>query len=1088
MSLFDRWRRSKEQELDEARIEEPAREEPDAEVPLDSEGEQPPSSWTVYQREEPEDRPEAEDSALHEHESSTIDEEGNGEEEACEYGSGDVGEPPAGGYGYDEPSAFGPYASSDEHLWDHLARVDQLVRARTVRWQRAIADHKPEHLWGMIHVTDAEIRRYLKSEFVDPEALPPELVEELRPYWEAADRLETRIRVRIQQTPDWVDLRLRNLVESYDLTSAERDVLLVCLLPDLDGRYRRLFGYLQDDASRMRPSVELVLGILQRVGRELEIDRSILAPEGQLLAHHLLAVGPEIQGDEPLSVRGVRVDDRIVDYLLGGNTLDGRLDGIAAEDVTPVSWRDMIVDAEPPDPKKPSRLDSLKALADWWQQRKSAQEGGVIFMRGLYGSGRLDTTRAICTVTRTPLLVIAADEALRSPHGFALVVDLAYREAQLRQAAIHWLHCEQLLDAEGTLPLWNYLVAAAEQYAGLSVLASQAPWDPAGRFHTTDFLRQEFPVPLYPVRLRLWDRHLPSEEQLALEDQSRSRLVEGLANGFQLTEGQILDAIAAARHLATQRDPIDPRITSDDLYEGCRRQSGRRLISFARRVEPRPELTFDDLVLPSANTRQLQELRNRIHYRNEVLSGTGFEQRLSLGKGLIALFTGTSGTGKTMAAQLLASEQGVDLYKVDMSAVVSKYVGETEKNLSRVFAEAEDSNAIVFFDEADALFGKRGKVEEARDRWANLEVNYLLQRIEEYAGVVILATNLRQNIDEAFIRRIHVIVDFPFPDGLGRYRIWRGLFPPGVLPPPQSQLETLAERFSLAGGNIQNIVVDATFRARARRDYDQDGLIRVQLRDLVLATAREYQKLGRPLGMAEFGAEFYEWVEEDVLLAPAPAKEVRYRLWLQVLAAYPARPSDAELAQLAERFELREHQIRAVVEDAVQRAMTAQEVSQPTQVVVSQRDLVLAIARYFQAQGRELSAEIFGPQFFGWLESDGPEISITTKPANSLRFWRMMFADNTVRPPDEELLGLAERFPYGRAEVQEIVTRAAQLAYEEDSLYDHKIRVTLRHLVFAVADEHMKRGQPITRTEFGPTFYAWLEEWKAQQTMRVLHG
>lgn len=194
-----------------------------------------------------------------------------------------------------------------------------------------------------------------------------------------------------------------------------------------------------------------------------------------------------------------------------------------------------------------------------------------------------------------------------------------------------------------------------------------------------------------------------------------------------------------------------------------------------------------------------------------------------------------------------------------------KYVGETENNLARVFTEAEDSNAIIFFDEADALFGKRGKVEEARDRWANLEVNYLLQRVEEYAGVVILATNLRQNIDEAFIRRIHVMVEFPFPEADARFEIWTGLFPSGVVSPPNPALRLLAEQFRLAGGNIQNIVVDASFRARARRDFDAEGRLRIRMHDLVLAIAREYQKIGRPITPSEFGTKFFAWVERGIL-------------------------------------------------------------------------------------------------------------------------------------------------------------------------------------------------------------------------------
>src|SRR5262249_54793120 len=207
-------------------------------------------------------------------------------------------------------------------------------------------------------------------------------------------------------------------------------------------------------------------------------------------------------------------------------------------------------------------------------------------------------------------------------------------------------------------------------------------------------------------------------------------------------------------------------------------------------------------------------------------------------------------------------EQGVDLYKVDLSAVVSKWVGETEKNLSRVFAEAEDTNAMIFFDEADALFGKRGEVKEAQDRWANMETNYLLQRVEEYAGVVILPSNLRQNIDEAFVRRIHVIVEFPFPDAAARARILATLFPRSVGKPRPDELAMLAERFPLAGGGLKNVVLDATFRAIAE---GREGSPGVGGRHLRAAMAREYQKGGKPITKGEFGTDFHRWVEEDIL-------------------------------------------------------------------------------------------------------------------------------------------------------------------------------------------------------------------------------
>jgi SpoVK/Ycf46/Vps4 family AAA+-type ATPase len=245
----------------------------------------------------------------------------------------------------------------------------------------------------------------------------------------------------------------------------------------------------------------------------------------------------------------------------------------------------------------------------------------------------------------------------------------------------------------------------------------------------------------------------------------------------------------------------------------------------------------------------------------------GLGHHMRLGRGVTALFVGGSGTGKSMAAEVLASEQHVDLYRVDLASLTSKWLGETEKNLGRVFADAERANCLLFFDEADAMFGQRGEVKEARDRWANLEVNYLLQRIEDYSGVVILATNLRQNIDDAFQRRIHVVVEFPMPDAQSRRAIWGRLMP--AAPHAQvadADVDELAQRFDLTGGSIRNVVLDACYRAL------EDGTEAVTTRHLAASVAREYQKTSRPVTRGEFG-RFYDWAMHDVVM-PAPATVV----------------------------------------------------------------------------------------------------------------------------------------------------------------------------------------------------------------------
>ena len=274
-------------------------------------------------------------------------------------------------------------------------------------------------------------------------------------------------------------------------------------------------------------------------------------------------------------------------------------------------------------------------------------------------------------------------------------------------------------------PLRAHLIARAETETVPTLFGCVGAMDLTGRFRRRPLLRVDLPAPSFPERRELWRQALGKS---GVADAATAAMAAALANGFHLAAGPIADAVADARTHAAERGGDDAKPLASELAEACRRRSSPGLARLARRIDPKPGLDFSDLVLPPACHRQIQYLRRRVRLRGHVQDERSFGHRLAVGRGLIALFTGTSGTGKTMTAQLLALDVGVSLYKVDLSAVVSKYVGETEKNLERVFAESEDANAILFFDEADALFGKRGDVKEARDRWANLEVNYLLQR------------------------------------------------------------------------------------------------------------------------------------------------------------------------------------------------------------------------------------------------------------------------------------------------------------------------------------------------------------------------
>ena len=340
------------------------------------------------------------------------------------------------------------------------------------------------------------------------------------------------------------------------------------------------------------------------------------------------------------------------------------------------------------------------------------------------------------------------------------------------------------------------------------------------------------PSPAHAQRTRHWSDALRSERLAADVD------LASLASQFKLSLGKIDQSATAARRLATMRHGPEAAITTRDLHDGCRLLSNQKLGSLARKIAPGD--SWDDIVLPADQMAQLREICNHVKYRDRVYGDWGFGRKLTLGKGLAVLFAGPSGTGKTMSAGVLATELGLDLYKIDLSTVISKYIGETEKNLSRIFDEAETSNAILFFDEADALFGKRSEVRDSHDRYANVEVGYLLQRMEEYEGIAILATNFRKNMDDAFVRRLHFTVEFPFPDQQDRLRIWQGIWPRDTPRDTELDLALLANRYEMTGGNIKNIAVAAAFLAA-----DEGNVVRMH--HVVQATLREYQKTGKLL-------------------------------------------------------------------------------------------------------------------------------------------------------------------------------------------------------------------------------------------------
>lgn len=752
---------------------------------------------------------------------------------------------------FPEVALRGPYLQSIDHIYDELTRIELLVRAQVVRWRMSSGGVGQERDWGMVVVSQAEVDHYLLSPVETPGTLPAGVRKGVKPWWDQAEQLRAQIDKSCKDQ-SCGDLRLERMSGLFNLSPAERDILMLCLLAESDERYRRLFGYLQNDASRQTISIELIAQVLRDSLPSWGRVRDLFTPSANLLRHHLVIVNVDPASADPLPLRSVRIDDRIASYLLDSDTPDSRLFGILLPSadcvVEPIYVRD----------EARGLLEQLPESL--YFRLREEHEKVCLFLSGPDPRLAARVARSLSAALQLPLLEFNVAAALRSRQPFELLIDLAYREARLSSAALFFHSAEPLFAADADRFRWDYLQSAAASFSGFTIASAESLAVPAGSVSDAHFWIVDLPLPDFPTRRALWLNELPLHLDSSASESQRERLASDLASAFQTTQTQIEDAVSGASNLARRESPFAPQPAPNHLFEACRRQAGKRLVTFAQRIEPRPSLSVEDVVLPEPNKRQLLDLQNRIHFHRELLSRTGLDHTMHLGKGILALFAGPSGTGKTMSAEALASSQGVDLYRIDLSAVVSKWIGETEKNLSRIFSEAESSNGWLFFDEGESLFGSRGDIKHAQDRLLNLEVNYLLQRIEDFSGVVILATNYRNNIDDAFLRRIHAVVEFPQPNAQVRAAIWKKL-----LPPPEQrdfddqQLRKLAARFEISGGNIRNVILDGMFRSYAARSSV------LTLRHIIDGIARECQKLGRPILAPDFGEQFYPWVVEDIL-------------------------------------------------------------------------------------------------------------------------------------------------------------------------------------------------------------------------------
>ncbi|MFH2102451.1 MAG: ATP-binding protein [Chloroflexota bacterium] len=576
----------------------------------------------------------------------------------------------------------------------------------------------------------------------------------------------------------------------FGLSLFERDLLLLCAGVELESRFAELF------APQPGPTFSLALGILAQP------HWSAVNPAAPLRRWRLVEPG----SGASLTQATLRIDESILHFLAGAGYLDDRLAGYVEFPL-------------PPGELVPTQQALANRIASLWTGAPAGMSPPVIQLCGADATTRQAVAAVVGQQVGLGLAVMRLDSVPTNPTERDSLARLWERQAALGNQVL-LLDCDVEDTAHG--PHWFERVRSP-------LILSVRERLPAGSRHMLSFEVRK-PTPL--EQIALW------RQALCPATGSLNGRLEAVAGHFDLSAGNI--RTIAAGLLQIDEEPACE--LGERLWQACRAQAHPRLGELAQRIQTRAG--WEDLVLPEAQLETLGEIAVHVRQRLKVYEEWGFAARNSRGLGISALFSGVSGTGKTMASEVLANELNLDLYRIDLSQVVSKYIGETEKNLRRVFDAAEEGGAILLFDEADALFGKRSEVKDSHDRYANIEVSYLLQRMEAYRGLAILTTNLKDAIDTAFMRRIRFVIQFPFPDASQRAEIWRRIFPPET-PVECLDIDRLA-RLSVTGGNICNIALYAAFlAAEAGQSLRMSHLLR--------AVRVEYAKIEKPLSEAEIG-------------------------------------------------------------------------------------------------------------------------------------------------------------------------------------------------------------------------------------------
>jgi len=606
---------------------------------------------------------------------------------------------------------------------------------------------------------------------------------------------------------------LDDLTRTYELDALERQVLELALMPHLDLTFRRRLARFNNNILLDFVDVDLALMLLFTSRTERLQARRYFASDSKLVLHKLISLerAKEPKGDGALA-QEIKIPERFADFVLCRRSIDASLRTFADLKDPAVTLADVSL--------QPDDLRDLRAVlrhfANPSGQNQSQNNGPFVGQRGLAaalvgppGTGKSMLSQAIAHELRRPIITIDCATLAGDSRSFVTLIADVFTEARVQGAVLLFDRCDSVVNkSNAKLPP---ILSQLERHGGLVIFTTNRPDEIDTSLEHYVGYQMNLSMPDGEQRTRIWATHLP--KSLAIHPDVD---LDDIGTRFEITGGQI----ASACELVEQRvkSGSDAPVITHDLLKECAHAQIRANMDELS-VRSRITLTMEDLILPNRELAMIREVLTACRNRIFVMTKWGFGKRLVTGKGITVLFKGDPGTGKTLCAEIMASELGMKLYQVSIPRLVSKYVGETEKNISKIFASARANHCMLLFDEADSLFAKRvTNIESSIDRFSNMETNLLLQEIERFDGIVLLTTNLDKNIDDAFARRIMFKIDFPKPDIKHRTLIWKKLVPKDCPVADDIDFERLGESFELAGGNIKNAVVRAAYRAAERRD------------------------------------------------------------------------------------------------------------------------------------------------------------------------------------------------------------------------------------------------------------------------------